>query len=49
MMLEKTGFSRNEAETLMAKIPQLVIKYERSFKWWERKTKQKNITVWPME
>lgn len=41
MMLEKSGFTREESEMLLAKKPRMVIKYEKSFNWWERKTKQK--------
>ena len=41
MMLEKTGFKRQDAELLLAKSPRLVTKYEVAYNWWERKTKQK--------
>ena len=41
MLLEKTGFKRHEAEVLLAKSPRLVTNYEVSYRWWERKTKQK--------
>lgn len=40
-LLEKTGFSRLDSELLLNKCPKLVSSYEKSFKWWERKTKQK--------
>lgn len=41
LMLEKTGFSRHDSELLLTKCPSLVSNFEKSFKWWERKTKQK--------
>jgi uncharacterized protein YdiU (UPF0061 family) len=41
MMLEKSGFARRDAEALLAKYPRLVTNYEKSYNWWERKTKQK--------
>ena len=41
MLIEKTGIPRHEAELLINKAPRVVAAFERSFKWWERKTKQK--------
>lgn len=41
MLLEKMGLPRHEAELLMEKAPRVVSNFEASFKWWERKTKQK--------
>ncbi len=41
MLLEKTGFSKHEAEMLLAKRSRQVTHFERLFRWWERKTKQK--------
>jgi hypothetical protein len=41
MLLEKAGFTRHDAELMMEKSPKNVARFERAFKWWERKTKQK--------
>lgn len=41
MLLEKSGFSRHEAEMMISKKSRLVNHYEQMFRWWERKTKQK--------
>ena len=41
MLIEKIGIPRHEAELLMVKAPRVVAAFENSFKWWERKTKQK--------
>jgi hypothetical protein len=42
MLLEKIGLPRHEAELVLAKAPKIVKNFELNFRWWERKTKQKN-------
>ena len=40
LMLEKTGFTRSEAQSLLESHPDLVTQYEKAFRWFEQCTKQ---------
>lgn len=41
MLLERIGLPRHDAELVLERSPKIVRAFERNFRWWERKTKQK--------